>query len=96
MLTQEDFNKIEKANTKQKKVDGMVYSTMDKTNNFHLLKDLPIGGVALGEIITNILKTQQETNQKLMEKIETLKDILLNYEERISTMEAKLTKFGLD
>jgi hypothetical protein len=96
MLTQEDFNKIEKANSKQKKVDGMVYSTIEKANNFHLLKDVPIGGVALGEIIANIFKTQEDTNQKLMDKIETLKDILLNYEERISTMEAKLTKFGLD
>ena len=92
MLNKEDFVKIEKNNSKAKKTDSAVYSTLNGKTNFHPLEKLKVGVEELGKILEN----QDGTNKEVQEKITILKNGIVEIDKELKKINILLAKYGIE
>lgn len=90
MLDNTDFNKAVIKDSPAKKKEGAVYSTKKGKTDFHPLGSLEIkDNVTLVKLLDEIVSH----NEELLKKIKTLKDVIMNQEERIQNLEKVVANY---
>lgn len=90
MLDNTDFNKAVIKDSPAKKKEGAVYSTKKGKTDFH-----PLGSLEVKDNITLIQQLDELVllNEELLTKIKTLKDVIMNQEERIQNLEKVVANY---
>lgn len=83
---------VTKENAK-KQVNGSVYSNQKGHIDFHSLDELPMKSQG-DKTLTEKFSELTNENVELKKKISTLKEVLLNYDDRLKAIEAILDKYG--
>lgn len=89
-VTKSDINKMVIKESDNKKQEGAVYSTKNGKTDFH-----PIGSLEIKDNITlvKLLDDIVLHNQELLAKVKTLKDVIINQEERIQNLEKVVANY---
>ena len=89
-VTKSDINKMVIKESDNKKQEGAVYSTKKGKTDFH-----PIGSLEVKDNITlvKLLDEIVSHNQELLTKVKTLKDVIMNQEERIQNLEKVVANY---
>jgi hypothetical protein len=90
MLDNTDFNKAVIKDSPAKKKEGAVYSTKKGKTDFH-----PIGSLEVKDNVTLFQQLEELLlqNQELLTKVKTLKDVIMNQEERIQNLEKVVANY---
>lgn len=86
MIDTGDINKMEMKDTKMKKTEGVVYGTKQGHTDFHSLESMIIASrdkKSLKEILDTIDSMLEDDKQK----IQILKDVMLEFDERLKKAE---------
>jgi hypothetical protein len=89
-VTKSDINKMVIKESDNKKQEGAVYSTKKGKTDFH-----PIGSLEVKDNITlvKLLDEIVSHNQELLTKVKTLKDVIMNQEQRIQNLEKVVANY---
>lgn len=91
-MNQSDFIKMEAKDSQVKKKNGAVYGTRKGRTDFHTLESLPIESMQ-DKTLLHILDELTGADENLEDKIQILKQAILNQEERIKKLEKVVSEY---
>lgn len=91
MIDKTDFNKMSVKSNNLKKEDGSIYGTNDGVVDFHTLESMPIK--SYGDSLLAILDGLSGADETLEDKIQVLKEVILQQNERIQELERRWNEY---
>ena len=91
MIDKADLNKMSVKSNNLKKENGTIYGTNDGVVDYHTLESMPIK--SYGDSLLHIIDGLMGQDETLEDKIQVLKEVILQQNERIQELERRWNEY---